>query len=1218
MSSAFDLNGAADQIPYELLVNTVELQRQALARYIAGGASPEGIDIDAECRYPDMTSLTAQSYREMFDRFGVAQRVVGLFPDEMWGLYPQVYEEESEDTTTAFEEGIKELNRELMDGSTFEDDQASPIWEALHRLDFMAGIGRFGVMLLGLGIGNSLADPVPGFEDETTGRRNGRMVRQAQQYVYNEEARGGKRVPLLYLRVFDESLVTINRWENNRFNRRYGQPLEYNITLSDPNVLQTGVGSDSGQTAKVHWSRVVHVCDNMLSSEVLGIPRMQSVYPHLLDLRKLYGGSAEMYWQGAFPGISFETHPQLGNAISMDGAAMKQQVQDYFNGLQRWLAMVGASAKTLSPTVVDPTSQINAQLEAICIKLGVPMRIFMGSERGELASSQDADTWESRLQDRRIRYATPRIIKPFFDRLIAVGVLPKPKQYKVKWNNERDPSPMERADLATKRTQVMGAYVGGGLDVLITPLDFLVKELGYDRDEAEEMLEDAEELQVELEEEKAAEQEELLKQQQEAGVVPAVPGQPQPPGAPVKPPAQAGQPQPPKGKAPFPVANADSEYDGTYETDPVELVDNNCGIGSTGFLPGNTCAKGGGGGGTSFPGSPSDLKSVSALGGSTGAMLKQDANGNKFVVKKGANPGHVKSEDQADNLYRKMGVLVPDSKLYNEGGSPTKVSAYLEGGKMLNQYDLNDPKVQEQVVKVLQQDFALDATMGNWDVVGANMDNIMVVEDEDGNLTPYRIDNGGALAYRAQGALKGAAWNNENKELETMRNDPKNPGAKAIYGSMTDKEVIASIDRMVEQWDKAKFDIYTKDIISEDDYDRIEARVEAAKEYAKSLMSQTSTTTVGVGPEAYTKMPTSAVLQSIKENGTPSMNKQLYQEKLAFLNPAGVQNGVYFVPFVSGKLFENDPEHHANIEVLKDVLPPGTKIQGVWVKKSMKTGEFDAITKEAKQHIESSKAAMIKALASSGTYTPAKESSPYAEKIKAAYAQLEKDAQAKHSAVSVKDVLPATKTIEPPKVIEGNGVEVGTKVKLAPYEAPEKKLADQTYDQFKSTLKSNELAAIAAWKGSAKEFRERQNAGKITDSDVALRSALKKAPDFAGVTYRGVARDFAEQQGELFRTEGVGYLWGENVPMCTSRNVETGLHFSQAYDKSIKSEGYDGRLLMKFSMKNGAAVDKVAGFWDEQEIMGRPGEYYRVKRIVRDAIVNGKKIKTYVELEQET
>jgi hypothetical protein len=170
---------------------------------------------------------------------------------------------------------------------------------------------------------------------------------------------------------------------------------------------------------------------------------------------------------------------------------MKNMMTDYSNGLQRWIALAGMTAKSLAPQVVDPTPQIKTQLEAICIQLGIPMRVFLGSERGELASSQDDDAWNDRLKLRQDTYVTPRIIVPFIDRLILIGCLPEPGEdgYTVLWPDLSSLSDTQRADIATKRTQALAQYASQGIASLMTVQDFLVRVLNFTQDEATAIVE---------------------------------------------------------------------------------------------------------------------------------------------------------------------------------------------------------------------------------------------------------------------------------------------------------------------------------------------------------------------------------------------------------------------------------------------------------------------------------------------------------------------------------------------------------------------------------------------------------------------------------------------------------------------------------------------------------------------------------------------------------
>lgn len=200
------------------------------------------------------------------------------------------------------------------------------------------------------------------------------------------------------------------------------------------------------------------------------------------------------------------------------------------NGLQRYLALIGMSAKSLAPQVVDPSPQIRVQLEAICIKLGVPMRVFMGSERGELASSQDAAAWNDRLKERQKNYIIPRIIIPFVDRLIQVGVLPEVEKYRVWWPDITSQTESEKAAIAVQLTTAMSTFVSGGCETIMTPMDFLTLVLGLSEEEATIVVDNAEKNNAEREKEERL----LLKK---SGLLGAAKG---PLGKNGKPPSKAG------------------------------------------------------------------------------------------------------------------------------------------------------------------------------------------------------------------------------------------------------------------------------------------------------------------------------------------------------------------------------------------------------------------------------------------------------------------------------------------------------------------------------------------------------------------------------------------------------------------------------------------------------------------------------------------------------
>lgn len=497
-------------------------------------------DIDRECGYPQDSELQAMFYRQMYQRHAPAERVCQLMPKQCWQVAPSVFEEEESSTESPFEKDWKDLGRQLSGTrSWYKDESGSMIWHYLCKADVLSGIGHYGVILIGLDDGLPLDMPAEGANQQPDGSyldaKAGKPVPLQTMYgpaLGTEAMYGGigfspgmfpdrlgydfspgngtgippKPVPLLgtglkqtkagtdrkrrllFLRCFDEAMAPIMAWENDPYNPRYGQPLYYNINFYDPSQPMSGIGLPN-VIRRVHWSRIVHIAltgDD--PSEVFAKPQQRPVINELMNLKKLYGGSGEMYWRGAFPGISLETHPQLGPNVKPNTDSIRQMMTSYGEGLQRYLMLAGMTAKSLAPQVTDPKSFIDVQIGSICIEKGCPVRIFMGSERGELASGQDDGQWNDTVRHSQYFERTPKVLVPLIDRLIAVGVLTEPEGYGCEWPGLDSLSEKDKAQVALTKTQAISVYASTGVEAIIAPLEFLTNILGMEDEEAQAIL----------------------------------------------------------------------------------------------------------------------------------------------------------------------------------------------------------------------------------------------------------------------------------------------------------------------------------------------------------------------------------------------------------------------------------------------------------------------------------------------------------------------------------------------------------------------------------------------------------------------------------------------------------------------------------------------------------------------------------------------------------
>lgn len=463
-------NGSLRHDLWGLVLNSMMSSRALLAAQMDPSRSRQ-LTTDAECKYPE--KLILGDYQRMWNRFGVARRVVSLEAEECWSDDPDVYES-NDPGETPWEEALQDLLDRFQ------------LWSVLEEADILSGIGCYSIILFGLNDGKDLSEPIE------------QMV--ATSNVASNPGENKPKTPgnyqLLYLKVFPEGdavestaesfnrgVATIKEVEKDPKSPRYGKPTRYTITYP------------KGSSVDIHWTRVLHVSESELS-------RLHDVYNDLLDFKKVGGGSAEMYWRGAFPGISFEVLPEFIEAGGqLDVESLRDEFTKYTEGLQRFLALTGVKANVLTPTVVDPQPQITSIIKRISIAKNCPTRVFEGSEQGQLASGQDTKRWNKRMNRRRLRYCTPRLIRPLIDALMTYGALPTVKQYFVDWVDLNGATTKEQGDEAKVVVETIAKYLQAGLDDLIEPSFFFAHVMKWDAERVKEAVDYYEKRKKELEDE---------------------------------------------------------------------------------------------------------------------------------------------------------------------------------------------------------------------------------------------------------------------------------------------------------------------------------------------------------------------------------------------------------------------------------------------------------------------------------------------------------------------------------------------------------------------------------------------------------------------------------------------------------------------------------------------------------------------------------------------
>lgn len=182
-------------------------------------------------------------------------------------------------------------------------------------------------------------------------------------------------------------------------------------------------------------------------------------------------------------------------------------------------------------------------------------------------------------------------------------------------------------------------------------------------------------------------------------------------------------------------------------------------------------------------------KTGGAAGSNDGGFYTTKS-GQKVYAKFYKNADQAHSEHLANALYHALGVSAPTSTVKTEGGKTVYASQIIDG-KTLGKTGLTKDNAASAL-----QGFAADVLLGNRDAAGMGHDNMLV--GEGGALS--RIDNGGALLYRAKGAKKDASTLGSIREWDSFSNPDVASDYSKLFGAagIDDADAIPGITKQIQ------------------------------------------------------------------------------------------------------------------------------------------------------------------------------------------------------------------------------------------------------------------------------------------------------------------------------------------------------------------------------------------------------------------------------------
>jgi uncharacterized protein len=273
---------------------------------------------------------------------------------------------------TAFNKELTALNKRLK------------LLNALKKADRLAGIGTYSIIVLNIA-GQDISTPLKRF----------------------------KLSQLKKLDVYADHEVGLENSIDKDGVRRYG-------------IKNYRIGE-----ANIHPSRVIHIAENS-EDGICGQSRLYPVYNQLMDMWKITGSTAELY---------YITASLLLTAKAIDGFKVRRadatELQDSLlevvNKMKGFLITSGFEIENIAPPITSPKDSFDVHEKFISSTSRIPRRILFGSEMGQLASSQDQTNYYEHIESRQRNYINTEVIGKLIDRIMIFSDLPT-SDFEVSWH----------------------------------------------------------------------------------------------------------------------------------------------------------------------------------------------------------------------------------------------------------------------------------------------------------------------------------------------------------------------------------------------------------------------------------------------------------------------------------------------------------------------------------------------------------------------------------------------------------------------------------------------------------------------------------------------------------------------------------------------------------------------------------------------------------------
>lgn len=397
-----------------MLANYVSRRLGAMFPGYFPGGSPKH-DHYKDFGYPDV--LTFDLLYKMYDRNGIASASVDKTALKTWQDTPYLLEQERDGSQKGKR---KETPLEKDIRLKFA---ALRLWSKLKEADTRAMVGGYSGVILRLKDSKSFDQPVVSV--------------------------GGGLEGLYKIDPVWSGQLKVADWDTDPKSETYGEPTMYEF-----NEANVDTDNPNKRNLRIHPDRVIIWSED---GTVNGRSMLAAGYNDLIDLEKIKGAGGEGFWKNAKSSPVLEAPADvkisemakaMGVTVQDVADKMNEQVEDFQKGFDQMLMLQGMTAKTLGVTLPSPEHFFGSALQSFAASVTMPVKILVGMQTGERASTEDADEWNQTNMARRVNITHPNIME-MVNRFVKWGILPK-KDWFIDQADLTESSMSEKVDRANK------------------------------------------------------------------------------------------------------------------------------------------------------------------------------------------------------------------------------------------------------------------------------------------------------------------------------------------------------------------------------------------------------------------------------------------------------------------------------------------------------------------------------------------------------------------------------------------------------------------------------------------------------------------------------------------------------------------------------------------------------------------------------------------------